>query len=120
MQALPIDDRVAYNMFRPIQPFYPVSDVRIAAAMEVDDPNAFSTSLELVARSHRFTFEISGAGTARLEIRHAESDRASAPIKAASAEIDLPASGVFDLEFWHVDQAMLVFIDGDEVARLEY
>ena len=119
-QALPIDDRVAYNMFRPIQPFYPVSDVRIAAAMEVDDPNAFSTSLELVARSHRFTFEISDAGTARLEIRHAESDRASAPIKAASAEIDLPASGVFDLEFWHVDQAMLVFIDGDEVARLEY
>ncbi len=119
-QALPIDDRVAYNMFRPIQPFYPVSDVRIAAAIEADDPANFSTSLDLVARSHRFTFEISGAGTATLSIRHAESDQTSAPIQSERAEIELPASGVFDLECWHVDQAMIVFIDGDEVARLEY
>jgi signal peptidase I len=119
-QALPIDDRVAYNMFRPIQPFYPVSDVRIAAAIEADDPSNFSTSLDLVARSHRFTFEVDGSGTTTLSIRHAESEPTSVPIRSETTEVDLPTSGVFDLEFWHVDQAMIVFIDGDEVARLEY
>ncbi|MHC4833108.1 MAG: S26 family signal peptidase, partial [Planctomycetota bacterium] len=31
--VLPIDDRVAYNMFRPIDPLYPVSDLRVAAAI---------------------------------------------------------------------------------------
>lgn len=117
--ALPIDDRVAYNMFRPVQPFYPVSDLRVAAAVEADAPRDLVTSLGLGARSHLFLFEIAG-GTARLSIRHVEEDPASAPLLSREFAIDLPESGAFDLEFWHVDQAMSVWIDGGEVARLEY
>ncbi|MGA0287092.1 MAG: S26 family signal peptidase [Phycisphaerales bacterium] len=117
--VLPIDDRVAYNMFRPIDPLYPVSDLRVAAAVAPESPEAFETSLELGARSHVFRFAI-GNGEASLEIRHAESPDDSPAIERAAVPLDGLGPGTVDLEFWHVDQAMSIWIDGEEIVRLEY
>ncbi len=119
-QALPIDDRVPYNMFRPVQPFYPVSDLRVAATIEPEDAGSFSTGLDLVARSHRFSFDVNGQGQARITIRHAESDADSPPVLSAETTFEFPSRRAFDLEFWHVDQTLQIFVDDDEVARLEY
>jgi signal peptidase I len=118
-QALPIDDRTPYNMFRPVQPFYPVSDLRIAAAVEAEDPAAFSTSLDLRVRSHVVRFELRD-GRAAVSMRHLEGGAAGEAIVAEEAEVRLPGSGAFEVEFWHVDQAISIWVDGREAVRLEY
>jgi signal peptidase I len=118
-QALPIDDRTPYNMFRPIQPFYPTGDLRVAAAIEAGDHSAAATTLDLQVRSHVFRFEV-GGGRARVSMRHFEGGAAGAEIAAREAAFAWPRSGHLDLEFWHVDQAMSIWAGGRELVRLEY
>ena len=119
----PIDDWTTYNMLltNPKSPL-PVSDIRIAAGMIVQQ-SGFKTTLELNARSHTFEFIIdqtNGSGaSATLRMRPQDGDSAWTE---KTASIELPAPGEpFNVEFWHVDQSMRLYINGAQVGEpLEY
>jgi signal peptidase I len=113
----PINDWNAYNVYRGNLLTYPVSDVRVAAAFEADDPAALATELEIAARGHLFTYAIAN-GELTLSLRHFE---ATEPSKVATFPLALPAAGrPCELEFWHVDESMQVWLNGTRVANLEY
>ncbi len=113
-----IDDWNAYNMLRgrfadPIA----VSDVRVAAALDVDEPATFRATLTLQSRGHDFVFVI-GEGFATVSVRAREGgalvveDRQPLPA--------LRAGRAARVECWHVDQALSIYIDGTRVAYAEY
>lgn len=112
----PIDDRSPYNALRQGMP-YGVSDIRVAAAIEASDPAALSSQLVLNARSHTFTWSLKG-GKATLAITNRSSGQ-----ELASVEVPfpMPAAGApCDLEFWHVDQSMSLWLNGTAIASLPY
>lgn len=114
LAAHPITDWNAYNCWRPTLEF-PVSDIRVAATVESEDPANLTTSLLLRARSHRFEFSIA-AGRASLRLLRDEDGQ---EVRSVLATLD--RIGRFtSIEFWHVDQAMRLFVDGREVVTLEY
>ncbi|MBM4113709.1 MAG: hypothetical protein FJ253_10145, partial [Phycisphaerae bacterium] len=114
LAAHPITDWNSYNLWRqPLE--FPVADVRVAGALEIDSPASLTTSLLLRARSHRFEFAI-GSGKASLRVVREEDGG-----EVGRAEAPLPSLGRFaTVDFWHVDQAMRLFVDDVEVVSLEY
>jgi len=112
---VPLDDWNAYNSTRPEIPLFPVGDLRVAAHCTPASSGLFTTSLSIGTRSHVMKFEVSG-GKATLSVVHAESGEVKA---TASAPVMLP-DGAFELEFWHIDQRLQLFIDGDSVLTLDY
>ncbi len=114
LAAHPITDWNSYNAWRAALEF-PVSDIRVAAAVEADDPAKFATQLLLRTRSHRFEFSISG-GRASLVLRQEETGQV-----VAQRDAPFVMPGRFaTIEFWHVDEAMRLFVDDLEVVSLEY
>ena len=91
----------------------PVSDVRIAAAIETDDPANFETSLELSALNHRFVYAISN-GKATLSLL----DTGGSAL--AVEETDFNPKGSFELDFRNVDQEMSIRVNGSELLTLQY
>lgn len=116
----PIDDWAAYNMLTPPR-FHddsPVNDVRVAAAL-IPDNEGLETTFELLARDHVFQYELTGR-TATLRYRLASSGPA-AWIAEKSAEVDALRPGrATNIEFWHADQEMRLYVDGRQVASLRY
>ncbi|MBX3354154.1 MAG: hypothetical protein KF724_00470 [Phycisphaeraceae bacterium] len=110
----PISDWNAYNAWR-ITPEYPVSDIRVAAALEVDDPSAFSTRLLLRTRQHRFIVDINARRVELLVVRH-EDGREVARSETAWSLRDR----FVRLDMWHVDEALRLFVNDREIATLEY
>jgi len=113
--AYPLDDWSAYNMFTPVSGDLPVSDLRIAATLTPASAD-LESRLELLARSHRFTFEVA-SGEASIAMAPAEGGpetRIDAVIPPMTA--DVPMRVVAE----HVDQAARLIIDGREVVTLEY
>jgi hypothetical protein len=115
---MPIDDRSGYNALRTVERGpYPVSDVRIRAALVADDPAALSTTVELSARSHIMRWSI-GKGTATLSMVPASG---GAAVAEASVPFELPAAGrACDIECWHVDQTMSLWLNGRLILELPY
>jgi signal peptidase I len=112
-----IDDWTSYNMLAFGASPVAVSDVRVSAAI-VPDAAGFSTALKLVTRRHEFEFQLTGA-TATVRMRPQGTDTQWTLVNEAS--IELPSPGrVFDVEFWHVDQSMSIFLDGRRVAHMNY
>jgi signal peptidase I len=125
-----LNDWVPYNMLaydaRLARPdFRPTSDLRIAAGI-VAEQAGLHTTLELQTRGHIFEFTIQHAtqgrdSTAIMRMRPIDG---SSPPTERTATVRLPEPGggrVFNVEFWHVDQAMHLFIDGRRVMPpLEY
>lgn len=114
-----ITDWAAYNMFMPTardQSY--TSDLRVAAAV-VPEQDGLTTSLQLEARSCVFEFRIDDG---RAIVRYRSQDAADDDwAQQDAAEIKpLPAGEPTNIELWHVDQSMSLFIDGDRVAHLEY
>jgi signal peptidase I len=121
-----ISDWTPYNMLDPRQiRFYAVSDVRVSAGIEAQKPG-LTTKLELAARQHVFEFILEHSssdpqkGKATLQMRAPGPDPGSGGgrvIHVREADIDWPVepgSGeVFNVEFWHVDQSMQMFINGE-------
>jgi signal peptidase I len=126
-----IDDWSMYNMldrrWRPEDPsgyLVSVSDIRVAAGV-VAERGGLATALELEARNHVFEFFIeprADGGSGHLAgVRYRLADEPDAWIEESSQPVRLPDPGrVFNVEFWHVDQSMRLFIDGREAARLDY
>ena len=119
-RRLPITDFTPYNMLhtRGIV-LLPVSDLRVSAGI-VADQLEFATTFELEARHHIFQFIIErdansgNVGTARVRMR--PQDDPDGWVELEPASVRLPSPGrVFNVEFWHVDQSMQMFIDGRAV-----
>jgi hypothetical protein len=110
-----IDDWTVYNMLSTTPPVVPVSDVRVSAAISADT-NQLTSRLELQARSHVFEFVIEGGkAIVRMRPQGPQTDWI-----AREAAIELPGAGkVSNVEFWHADQALSIFIDGRRVVHLD-
>ncbi|TVQ54025.1 MAG: hypothetical protein EA377_06580 [Phycisphaerales bacterium] len=120
-----LDDFTAYNMLHSGQPglssnsapLVNVSDLRIAAGIHPDQ-TGLTTALELETRSHIFEFKLNG----REAILRYRQDQPDSPwIEEVREPIEsLDPDRVTNVEFWHVDQSMQIFIAGRSVARLDY
>ena len=122
---LSIRDFNAYNYLRyPLQgsgkradfnlrQTVPVSDVRIAAAIETDAAEKFGTSLELSALNHRFVYTLRN-GKASLSLLDATGRT------LAIEEVDFDPKGSFELDCRNVDQEMSIRIDGSQLVTLRY
>lgn len=131
----PITDRNSYNqileafdlwatpMMRPVtqmnfRPFY-VSDIAMSADIAMTD-SAVNASPTVLARGHRFrgVFEAdtgSGSGSVKIEMR--EDVEGSEWRVLDSGSVDSYGAGdVVGVEFWHIDQALWLFVDGELVC----
>ena len=114
LAAYPITDWNAYNAWRAA-PEFPVSDVRVAAAIEVDDPAQFTASLLLRTRGHRFELDLSNRRASVTVTRHEDG------LEVARTSVPFQWPGRFArVELWHVDQALWIFVDGRAIVELEY
>lgn len=132
-EHLGLDDFNAYNIYqypenirrseddRPIGGTFdlvdldPVADIRLSAAVFADDPEAMTTEVALSARRHRFTFSV-GDGRAAVAIE----DELGAVVDRADVAFETPSTGLYDMQFVHVDQTLAIVLDGEELVRLEY
>ena len=102
------------------EPQYPVGDLRVRAGIE---PTGESVDLActIVARGHEFQASLIGE-TATLRMR--TNDRISSPGEwrtLDSAEIaPLRPGRVTNVEFWHYDQRLALYIDGKRIASGDY
>jgi signal peptidase I len=112
---IPLDDWNAYNSTRPEIPLFPVGDLRVAAHCTPASSGLFSTTLSIGTRAHRMVFTVA-SGKAALSVVHAESGEVKATAERA---LTLP-DGPFELECWHIDQRLQLFIDGESVLALDY
>ncbi len=115
--AWAVNDWNAYNMLRPPPALYAVSDLRLCAAVECADPANFATTFALSAGKQKCTFALKGSGTVAVKREVIESGET---LNEASYTFQPNAEGLLWFEFWRVDQAMWVFVNGSLVGRLEY
>ncbi len=111
---IPLTDWNAYNLYRPSTTQFPMADIRVAAEIAMGR-GSMDTTMELRARGQVFRFTL-GTYEAKVE----RLDDAGTVLAGAAAEgwyFDEPRAHV---EFWHVDQAMRMFVHGREVVSLEY
>jgi signal peptidase I len=110
------NDWTPYNMLAlPPPETLLVSDLRVQAGIVAQQPG-LKTTFELRTRSHIFQFVL-GDGKAIMRMA-AASDDGPQNLLERVAPVSLPTSGkVINVEFWHVDQAMHMFIDGHEVME---
>lgn len=111
---IPLTDWNAYNIYRPSTTAFPTADIRIAAEIAMGG-EAMDTTLELRARGRIFRFHV-GAYEASVEML----DGAGGVLERSAAEGWYLGDARAHVEFWHVDQAMRLFVNGAEVATLEY
>ncbi|MBC7833734.1 MAG: signal peptidase I [Phycisphaerales bacterium] len=119
-----IDDRYPYdevpNSFSWMRRF-PVSDVRVRAGLDIGSATG-SFSIRLAARGEEFVAEFSegggGAWTVSIKSR-AEGEAAFRELASGPAK-GLKRGKVCDVEFWHADQSVQVWIGAKLVAHAEY
>ncbi|MEM7623003.1 MAG: S26 family signal peptidase [Planctomycetota bacterium] len=121
----PLDDYTPYNQTRsgfqsyaretnrPSLPVFPVSDVAVRLAVE-PETDGQTVQFDLQARGLELRGVIE-SGVARLMLRAAgEADGSWTLVDEGDAE--LPSGAVTNVEFWHVDQALWLFVGGELVA----
>lgn len=128
---LPIDDFNAYNALRypqskqgpltvdrrvlKLQDVVPVSDVRISASIDPDDPATFSSVFELTARGHLFRFGLTADG-ASIEMLDGDGGR----VGFSETEASFAGGDLVDVSFVHVDQSLAIVVGGDVICSLDY
>lgn len=123
----PITDWVPYNDFpskfldpRGLQ-LFPVADLRLSAGVKPDQAG-LRVRASVTALGHEFQAML-GPGAATLRMRPVMPAAAEQP---AWSELGTAAFAGFEpgrvtnIEFWHVDQALELWIDGERVMRGEY
>ncbi len=123
-----IDDWNFYNSLTlPItharmRRLFQVHDLRVAAAV-VPDSAGLDMTFQIEARGYAYEFIVAG-GNALVRMRPLPDEQGeSDPPWSGSAltPIDELAAGQpTNVEFWHVDQSMAIFINGKRVAYHEY
>lgn len=99
---------------------YPVADIRMRAGIEPDRAGLTVTAV-IVARGYEFRGVIEGT-EARVEMRpyHPTQDTGPWQILDRRPCPSLDSGRVVNVEFWHADQALTLWIDDRAVARGEY
>lgn len=124
----PVTDYYGYDEFAGTpNASFPVSDIRISTGFRPDNANA-AVSAVVQTRGHQFRADISGSKVTlrmRALAGPAESDPATpAGEWTTLAQGDLPSpmspDQVTNLDFWHVDQSLSLYSDGQLIARGEY
>ena len=122
--VMPINDFASYNIWRdvPTSRRFPVSDVRVSMAIAADAPEKLATTYTLETRKRALVYSIA-AGKATLRVERAREGSADVVevLAEKSVEFNTPSQGIpFDVEFWHVDQRMSMWINGREIVQLDY
>ena len=134
-EAYPLDDwnrynalRVAYDALRRSprgiadlawrqDSCFPVSDLRLSAAVECEALADFSTTFELAARRTVMEFTVRGSGEVTVVRRGDESGEELGSARGTFA----PGGGrLLAFELWHVDQQLWVFVNGTLVLQMPY
>ena len=122
--VLSITDFVTYNIPRigMIEPAVSVSDVRVCAAIVADDPAKLATEFALETRGRVMRFSLrDGKALLAVDTAREGPDDAVTTLFETSVALEVPDQGEpFEVEFWHVDQRMTIFVNGDEVMHLDY
>ena len=132
-QSRPISDFYAYNDIRidagrewgiygvsrsgGQSRLFPVADVRASFNIQPQAPGA-NVAMALDARKHNFRAEIMGT-TVRVRMKPQESEQWT---ELATAQLDaaLSENHPTRVEFWHADQTLSVWIDGDLIVEGSY
>jgi signal peptidase I len=102
---------------------YPVSDLRMSLGVK---PKAAGGTIAATVQSRRHLFRAEIAGTSvTLKMRpltnpEGPQDPAWKTLGTATLDAPLPVDKVSNLEFWHVDQTLQLWINGDQVANAGY
>ncbi len=120
----PINDRYPYNQVSPEQSppaVFPVSDVRMRCGITPAADGLIVTAI-LQARRHDFRARIAGsrATLAMRPQRDGQGDEEDWRVIGEGAAPALEAGRVTNVEFWHADQALELWVDGRPVTRAEY
>jgi len=113
----PVNDRTPYNESRDDDRpgyLYDVSDIRLAASLKPDS-EGIATTVHLECREHEFE-AVLGDGVAEARMRLLGSDAPWTVLDHQPLRDFAPAGRVTDVEFWHADQALWVWVNGTRVA----
>jgi len=118
----PIDDSYAYNLSLPVNHparmhRFAVSDIRLAAGVKPDQ-DGWRSTIRLTGRNHVFEAELSSDGQVELRMRQ-ESREQWTVLETSDAKVSPPGE-VTNVEFWHVDQALWVWVNQRLVAYATY
>jgi len=121
-----LNDAYPYNTSEPRaqSQFFPVADLRVQAGFQ-PDAEGLETAFRIEARQHAFEARLDAASN-RAELRMKpidapDGDETGWTTLDVAEGLDFGRPGdVTDVEFWHVDQALWLFVEGSLVARGEY
>ncbi len=119
--ARPINDSYPYNeVARGSRSTFAVADIRLAMGVEPEQ-DGLKLAAVLETRSHQFRAEIEGN---RVLIRMRPLTEGTPgewrTLEDTTTKRTLKAGKVTNVEFWHVDQSVQVWIEGKRVANAEY
>jgi signal peptidase I len=120
-----IDDYYPYDEpyanFQDTADRFPVSDVRLRCGFR-PEKDAETIAMLLDAREHEFRATI-GSGTAKIEVRKPVGGpglKGEWETVVTQTSAALPAGAYSNVEFWHVDQSVQIWLEGKQVAHYEY
>lgn len=97
---------------------FPVSDMRASFLYESDNAKDSSVAFVLNARSHQFRAEIIGTSvTLRMK---ADGSEQWTDLGSGTLDSPIGAGSPTRVEFWHADQELSVWIDGEKIAQGPY
>lgn len=128
----PLDDRYSYNEVPalptrgPLPPggvhrrVFPVADLRLALAIEPQS-DAVRAAAVVEARGHEFRAEIE-SDRITLSMRSTAGPEGGEAVELLTTEMPAPlrAGEIRNVEFWHVDQSLQVWVEGELVADATY
>jgi signal peptidase I len=119
-QNFPVTDWNAYNVWRR-SPEFPMSDIRASAALEFDQPEKAAASFVLNTRGVQMTASIDNA-TKSIDVTVQTASATNEPaLVLAQGHATLSGEQKFlDIEFWHVDQAVWLFVNGTKELCIPY
>ncbi|MDX2146791.1 MAG: signal peptidase I [Planctomycetota bacterium] len=118
----PISDAYAYNELPPprLRPrSYPVSDVAVSFGLLPQSPK-IDASVVVTTRGHQFRIGIFQGSRAKIESRVFEATAEWTTLAEGELSSPLPADRVTNLEFWHVDQSLSLWVEGSRVLTADY
>jgi len=105
----------------PPRPRFPVADIRVRCGFK-PQAEGQTVRMHMEARGHEFRASI-GAGKAEVAWRAvvgAGGVKGPWEAVATGSAPALPAGQVANVEFWHVDQSVQIWLDGVRLANFEY
>ena len=119
-QNFPVTDWNAYNVWRRPAEF-PMSDIRATAALEFDQPEIATASFVLNTRGLCITAAVNNA-TKSIDVTVQTAGTVIEPARTlAQGHATLSSEQKFlDIEFWHVDQAVWLFVNGVKELCISY